>query len=199
MTLSAWLAALSSMQLGVIESTGNMLHARRGHQPLCRYNERHLPGQCFCETGYMGVMDCYIMCDHIPASRYTSCGGCISDAQCGWCEQTGNCSLLVVPFCPSALASNCKKKAESLINRTEFRAGAYALGALLLIFLAIVLIYKIFIWRRDKYLWEMYNKSKGDFLQTSPIYQPENTEMVSPLYEGTSGTTTAATQQSGFF
>eukprot|EP00300_Choanocystis_sp_HF-7_P018635 c20093_g1_i2.p1 GENE.c20093_g1_i2~~c20093_g1_i2.p1 ORF type:complete len:1039 (+),score=170.40 c20093_g1_i2:34-3150(+) len=148
-------------------------------------------GGCECDPGYSGV-DCSVCAACVTSCTSRDCGTCTADATCGWCQAGGNCSLLSnTAGCPNAFTRSCAKPAAALYNSTEFRAGAYALGGLLILFLILIIIYKIWIWRRDKYLWEQYNSEKDWGVAQSPLYQDAFAEASNPLYDPTATNTDA--------
>ena len=155
---------------------------------------------CQCVPPFSGpsCADCDVTNLDCPlACRAQTCGDCFLDSgstdprlqEWGWCvSDSGNSSCIkraecsagngvVVDACPVA-----PTPAPTLLeNKSVFYGGIAAAAVLILAILAMI-IYKIFIWKRDKQLWAKFNAQQDWGLDANPLYKDAFDQHENPIY-----------------
>ena len=133
-----------------------------------------------------------------------TCGDCLEDAKgqvnprlqaCVWCASANNGSCLKADECaalegagPLDACPVARSPSPSLIENDSVRYGGIAAIAVLLFIIAAIIIYKIYIWRKDRQLWKIFNEKQAFGLDQNPLYQDAFDTNENPLYDADADT-----------
>jgi len=145
-------------------------------------------GNCTCNTGFVGN-DCCTQCSAL------ACDLCLNTTGCAWCENSKSCTSVTDPACHDPLSGTIYEEICPTITNTTTKVNVTltnvnvpaVVGGAVGAFLALLGIGGFFLYRRfntGEYegFWKNYNKL-SDGLTDNPLYQKQNIEVVSPLYE----------------
>jgi len=141
-------------------------------------------GTCTCNPGFVNS-DCCVQCSAL------TCSQCLNTSDCGWCTGSNTCTSTANPSChtpitenPSLISTICPTNNPVHVNSVNVGA---AVGGALGAFAALLAVGAFFLYRRyntGEYegFWKNYNKL-DEGLTDNPLYQKQNIEVVSPLYD----------------
>jgi len=147
---------------------------------ICDYSYAN----CTCNPGFVGG-DCCIQCSAL------TCDQCLNTTGCGWCTDSHSCTSITAPNChnpitesPNLDATICPVNSQTHVTTVNVGAAiGGAVGALAFLLAAgAIFLYRKYSTGEYEGFWNNYSKLNAG-LTDNPLYQQQNIEVVSPLYD----------------